>query len=158
MNTHSDIQFPGEHGAHLTFAEAPCPGRHFQIIDRERGALAAVKCELCHRVLEVREPRIIDPLRELATSLHTGDNAVAAIRAAYTYRHGKEDHTAEIPTKWFISAQDAYRVFTGCTDESVLMAWPWSDQGDRLEKATIIYSLRQDDAWKIVEQRPITPD
>jgi hypothetical protein len=155
MILESTVQFHGELGAHLTFAEAPCPGRVFRVVETERGALSAVRCEICHRVFSVQETRLSDPLSEELFSLRLEEGAVAAITATYRYRHGSEDCIAEIPTKWFRTAQDAYRVYKGTTEEAALMAWPWSDVNDRLEEATITYSLRRNESWCTMEKHPI---
>jgi hypothetical protein len=155
MISTSTVQFHGESGAHLTFAEAPCPGRVFRVLEVERGALSAVKCEICHRAISARESRLSDPLNEELPNIRNKEGAVAAVAATYRYRHGSEDCTIEIPTKWFRTAQNAYRVFTGTTEEAALMAWPWADVNDRLEEATVTYSLRQNDTWCMVEKHPI---
>jgi hypothetical protein len=106
-------------------------------------------------VFSAQGTRLSDPLSEERLNLRDKESAVAAITATYRYRHGSEDCTAEIPTKWFRTALNAYRVYKGTTEEAALMAWPWSDVNDRLEEATVTYSLRQDGGWRTMEEYPI---
>jgi hypothetical protein len=108
-------------------------------------------------VFFARETRLLDPLNEELLNLRNKENAVAAVRATYKFRHGSENQTAEIPTKWFQTPMNAYSVFKGTTDEAALLAWPWSDVNDRLEEVTLTYSLWQDNEWRTVEKHPFVP-
>jgi len=153
----STLRFPGEAGAHLTFAEAPCAGRLFRVIETERGRMTNVKCELCHRVLSAGQSSLSDPLNEELQNLRDNKEAAATVSATYSFVHGVESRTAEIPTKWFHMAVNAYRVFNGTTEEAALMAWPWSDVNDRLEKVTLTYSLCHNHKLQVVAEHSFVP-
>lgn len=116
-----------------------------------------VKCEICHRVFPAGETSLSDPLYKELSHLRNRENAVAAVMATYSAKHGPESYTAEIPTKWFHVTVNAYSVFKGTTEEAALLAWPWSDINDRLEKVTLMYRLCQDNEWKTVEEHSFIP-
>lgn len=114
--------------------------------------MTKVECEICHRVFPAGETRLSDPLSEERLHLRNKEDAVAAVTATYRFKHGPESRTVEIPTKWFHVTLNAYSVFKGTTEGAALLAWPWSDVNDRLEKVTLIYRLCQDNEWKTVEE------
>lgn len=120
--------------------------------------MANVKCEVCQRAFSAGETCLSDPLNEELLNLRDKENAAAAIRAAYSFRHGAEYRTSEIPPKWFRSALNAYRVFKGTTQQAVLLAWPWCDVSDRLENARLTYCLWQNNQWQTIEELSIVPE